>query len=108
MLNKEFSKKDIQRMRNLVTGNSDSKTSDIIGSQGNDNYFDYGQLQYVDVKSGGTASAYIISGFTNPTKIDVPNNIWEIEFNIGVLPKTDGYNEYKWTMLALVNFVVEL
>lgn len=73
-----------------------------VGSQGNDNYFDYGQLQYVDVKSGGTASEYIISGFTDPTKIDVPNNIWEIEFNIGALPKTDGYNEYKWTMLALV------
>lgn len=33
MLNKEFSKKDIQRMRNLATGNSDSKTSDIIGSK---------------------------------------------------------------------------
>lgn len=31
MLNKEFSKKDIQRMRNLITGNVNDKDSSIIG-----------------------------------------------------------------------------
>lgn len=51
MLNKEFSKKDVQRMRNLITGDTQAKTSDIIGYKHNEDIYNEGDIWEKDGKT---------------------------------------------------------